>query len=92
MKQSVKRVILEGGGQTKVEFDNPSSQYLVKNFSDEDIFVSFEEGTEDDESIKITKDYAQLCVINAYSGQSAFTKEIFIKGTGEVEVQQLWIS
>lgn len=89
--QHVKRVQLTGG-VSAVEFDNYGGQYLVKNYSGGDIYVSFEETVAEDMSIKISNGYAQICVINERDGLNgqAKAKTIYISGTGEVEVQQLW--
>lgn len=89
--QRVKRVQL-AGGVLAVEFETYGGQYLVKNFSDGDIYVSFEEGVSEDTSIKISSGYAQVCIINERDGLNgqAKAKTLYIKGMGEVEVQQLW--
>ena len=70
-------------------FDVPVVQFLVKNFSDNDILVNFENIviTNEPSSIKIPAGTAQLVIDNEYGGR-AF-KTIYIKGTGEVEVQAL---
>ncbi len=89
--QRVKRIQLTGG-VSELEFDTYGGQYLVKNFSGGDIYVSFEDTVSEDTSIKISNGYAQVCVINerdGFNGQ-AKAKTLYIKGTGEVEVQQLW--
>lgn len=90
MAQQVKRVELEGS-ITQVIFPNQCGRYLVKNFSDGDIYVSFEESVELNTSIKITAGMAQVCIINERNGSGQEKANcIYISGTGEVEVQQLW--
>lgn len=90
MKQQVKRVNLSGG-ITKVSFDHVCGDYLVKNFSDNDVYVSFENNTADNEAIKIPAKCYQVVVIDYWLGghECYKSKDIYIKGTGEVEVQQL---
>ena len=89
--QQVKRVQLTGG-VTALNFENYGGQYLVKNFSGGDIYVSFEETVSNDTSIKISNGFAQRCVINERDGMAGQSKAntIYLKGVGEVEVQQLW--
>lgn len=89
--QNVQRVQLTGG-VSSLEFATYGGQYLVKNFSYGDIYVSFEESVSEDTSIKIKSGYAQLCIINERDGANgqAKAKTVYIRGTGEVEVQQLW--
>lgn len=90
MAQQVKRVGLDGS-ITQVIFPNQCGRYLVKNFSDEDVYVSFEESVELDTSIKITVGMAQVCIINERNGAGQEkSNSIYLKGTGEIEVQQLW--
>ena len=89
--QRVKRVQLSGS-VLAVEFESYGGQYLVKNFSGGDVYVSFEDAVSEDTSIKISNGYGQVCVINEKDGLNgqAKAKTIYLKGTGEVEVQQLW--
>lgn len=92
MDQKIKRVTLEGEAFEAVKFeDSLCGQWLVKNFSEDDIYVSFLEEVDEDSSIKIPAGYFQICVANQnYGGLNAWkTDTIYIKGTGEVEVQQL---
>ena len=90
MKQQVKRVNLNGG-ITKVSFDHICGEYLVKNFSDSDVYVSYENNTPDNEAVKIPPKSYQIVVVNYYLGglETFKQKDIYLKGTGEVEVQQL---
>lgn len=90
MKQQIKRITLEGE-ITEVEFDNICGKYLVKNFSDDDIFVSFDEEFTEENSTKIPAGFYQVVIANEWlGGLDAYkSKSIYINGTGEVEVQQL---
>ena len=90
MKQQLKR--LNVSGQAQIKFRYQAKRYYVKNFTNTDIFVSFEAVTNDDysECYKISNGIAEeVCI--GYTGLSDryLTDEIFIYGTGEVEVQQL---
>lgn len=89
--QSVKRVTLTGAVKS-VGFNKPSGAYLVKNFSNDDIYVSFESTVATDTAIKIASGMAQVCFINMRDGLNGQEKTtvISLKGTGEVEVQQIW--
>lgn len=91
MQQQVKRVTLEGAVMP-VSFDYPSGRYIVKNFSSGDIYVSFESTVAPASSIRIVSGYGQVCEINERGGAEGQekSKTIYINGTGEVEVQQLW--
>ena len=82
MKLRIARETLAGTKQ-EFEFQHEGEEYIVKNFSDGNMYVSFEETATDDESIKISADKAQICTCGAE------VKKIYVKGTGEVEVQQL---
>ena len=97
MKQSVKRVNLTGNWQ-EVVFTNKASRYFVKNYSDDDIFVSFEANDSEDESFKIKSGIAEEVAISYYTKPDTtaygvrgryVTDKIYVKGTGEVEIQQL---
>lgn len=91
MKEQVKRVTLAGSVFEAVEFDTVCGKWLVKNFTDNDIYVSFASDATTNNSIKIPKDYAQVCIANEFVVKSdAFKADtIYVYGTGEVEVQQL---
>lgn len=91
MKEQVKRVTLAGSTFEEVAFDTICGKYLVKNFTNGDIYVSFASDATTNNAIKIPKDYAQICIANEFVAKSDAFKstKIYIKGTGEVEVQQL---
>lgn len=80
------------GASTEFDFGNPGMQFLVKNFTSGDIFVNFEDITDDNLTacVKIPKEMAQLIVTNTGYPKKEFSK-IYVKGTGDVEIQvTLW--
>ena len=89
MKQSVKRVTLSGNWQ-EISFPAKASRYFVKNYSDNDIYVSFEDNDSEDESFKIKSGIGEEIAISYTNirGRYAVNK-LYVKGTGEVEIQQL---
>lgn len=91
LTQQVQRVTLSGTA-TAVTFSYPSGKYLVKNYSSGDIYVSFESTCNPATSIRIVSGYGQVCEINERGGAAGQekVKAIYLNGTGEVEVQQLW--
>lgn len=90
MIQRVCRETLNGETK-KITMPSPSGRWLVKNFSDNNIFVSFEKDVNEANSIKIAPNMYQVCIINERNGAGQEKSDsIYIKGTGEVEVQQLW--
>lgn len=91
--ENVKRITLTGSWEA-VTFNNSSTSYLVKNFSGGNIFVSFEEDDEDDTSIKILQDDKEVVTVTPMIMQALNYKldTIYVKGTGEVEIQQLFKS
>lgn len=91
MKQQVKRVTLAGTGFQGIAFDRLSGEYMVKNFSNSEIYVSFDAEATEANSVKIPSNFYQVVVSNeAFGGPSKFkTKTLYVKGTGEVEVQQI---
>lgn len=93
MKQQVKRINLTGTDFNAINFTNVSGVYMVKNFSENDIYVSFDANATDDDSIKIPANFYQIVgSYETYSGAVVFkTKTLYVKGNGEVEVQQLCI-
>lgn len=88
VEQIVKRETLAGTSKA-ISFKVSSPKYLVKNFSSGDIYVSFYSPFETANSIRIASGMGQECVANERYNPS--TNVIYILGTGEVEVQQLWI-
>ena len=86
----VQTVTLTTGTPTEVTFEKWSGRYLVKNFSDGDIYVSF--SADITNQIRIASGMGQVCIINERNGAQGQEKanSIFIEGNGDVEVQQLW--
>lgn len=91
MAQLVKRVTLTGS-ESPVAFTGHSvSKFLVKNFSDSDIYVSLETPLVEDESIKISSEMYQVIMDNEdvrFGGLHEYDT-IYVKGTGEVEIDAL---
>lgn len=90
MKQQIKR--LNVSSQAQIKFRYQAKSFFVKNYTNGDIFVSFEEVTNDDysECYKIKSGIAEEVYI-ARTGISNkyLTDTIYIYGNGEVEIQQL---
>lgn len=90
MIQQVQRVTLSGAEQT-ISFPNPCGRFLVKNFSTGDIYVSFGTPVDQATAIRIASGMGQVCLISEQGGfAQPKTRNIYITGTGEVEVQELW--
>ncbi len=90
MELSLKRITLTGA-ITPVTFNHKCGKWLVKNFSSADIYVSFESNLVESKAVRIASGHGQAIVINEYYDWNDDLKSntIYIKGTGEVEVQQL---
>ena len=90
IKQKVIRKTLTGAWEP-FTFDVRSKSFFVKNFSESEIYVSFENNDEENESIKILPDMGEICFINAgYTLNGIyFVDTIYVKGTGEVEVEAI---
>lgn len=89
MKQQVKRLTLTGNW-TAFTFSKKSYSFFVKNFTENDIFVSFENNDQESESFKIKSGVGEEVFINENARRDEYlTDTIYVKGTGEVEVQQL---
>lgn len=73
------------GSSTAFEFPVKGTKFLVKNLSDQDCFVNFEDITNEDECILIPKQTAQVVLMNESSRFGFDT--LYVKGTGLVEVQ-----
>ena len=86
MKQQVLRKTLSGAF-TPFTFEVNSCSFFVKNFSDSDVLVSLEMGTPDNECWKIPSMMAEEVYYNKVSGY--YPNTIYVKGTGEVEVEAL---
>ena len=90
IKQKVIRKILTGNWES-FKFDVKSKSFCVKNFSASPVYVSFEDGDDTDNSIKIREYMAEICYITSlYDLAGTFFKDtIYVKGTGEVEVEAI---
>lgn len=90
MRQAVLRKTLEGDW-TEFAFEKAGRFFFVKNFTDGDIFVSFEENTKEENCFKIASGVGEEVSISfeALDREEYKTKSVFVKGTGEVEVQGL---
>jgi hypothetical protein len=90
MELSLQRVTLTGGAKA-VTFNTVCGKWLVKNFTTGDIYVSFDSNLVESKAVKIAAGHGQVIVINEYYDWNDALKSntIYVKGTGEVEVQQL---
>ena len=86
MKQKVIRKTLTGS-LTPFTFDVKACSFLIVNFSDANAYISFEDGVEDSECLKVPPKCSRPCFYNLNSGY--YTETIYVKGTGEVEVQPI---
>lgn len=94
-----KRVTVSGDSFTEISFTKPSDYYMVKNFSEGDIYVSFFSDATTDNSSKIASKMGQIVskgVVDLdYDGSvsrkpyNEFTDTIYVKGSGEVEISQI---
>lgn len=90
MKQQVKRKVLNGSW-VEFKFEYKALCFFVKNFTDGDILVSFENDGKEDEAFKIAKGTGEEIAIS-YGGANNnehATNVLYVKGTGEVEIQEL---
>ena len=90
-KLSVKRVNLNKDTITPIQFGTNCGQYLIKNYSNTPVYVSFDEDLKEEEAIKIESGMGQEVIGNyQYDWTNYFkTSTIYLKGEGEIEVQQL---
>ena len=90
MELSLQRITLTGGIKA-VTFDTVCGKWLVKNFTTGDIYASFDSNVIENKSVRIASGHGQVIVINEYYdwNDNLKSKTIYLKGTGEVEVQQL---
>lgn len=86
MKQKVIRQTLTGS-LTPFTFDVQACSFLVVNFSDNDAYVSFEDGVQDSECLKIPSKCSRPVFYNLHSGY--YTNTVYVNGTGEIEVQPI---
>lgn len=95
MYTETRRVTLSGSSFTAYEFKLPCTTWLIKNFSSNPIYVSFDENATTANAIKISKEFYQVCgvpVPKIRGGDSELTSTdtIYIKGSGEVEINQIF--
>ena len=70
------------GTDTLFEFSDSARRFLVKNFGESDIYVSFGTTAPASQSIKIASGMAQECEIHTE------TNAVYVSGDGEVEIQE----
>ena len=74
----------------EVTFPNKATRYFVKNYTEDDILVSFAANDSEDESFKIKSGIAEDVAISYDGIRGRYeVNKIYVKGTGEVEIQQL---
>ena len=90
MKQAVQRKTLDGSW-TPFTFGSASVRFFVKNFSNGAIFVSFKNNDSEAESVKIMSMMAENVAVcfNGNNYPEARVDTIYVKGSGEVEVQAI---
>ena len=104
MKQQVQRKTLTGAWEA-FEFPYKARRFFVKNYTDGDIFVSFENNTAENQSFKIAAGVGEEVAISMVDIQNNpnrkkfsydeeakdafFSDTVYVKGTGEVEVQEV---
>lgn len=93
MKQALLRKTLTGGWE-EFSFARKGRFYLVKNLTDSDIFVSFENEDLEEESFKIRSGESEKVAISwdGIDRDIYYVKSLYVKGTGEVEVRSLDIA
>ena len=97
--QIVKRTELTKDVVNTFFFYSKGREFLVKNFSGNDVFVSFDDEAPEDEWIKIPANMYQVCSVNMLRDNNSYRykddiyrDKLYLKGSGEVEVQVLvWV-
>lgn len=87
------RETLVANTQKNFNFDVEGFEFLVKNFTEDDIYVSLDTNVNKNRSIKIPSMTAQECCIHKYTSSNYKTDTVRILSLvdGEVEVQcTLW--
>ena len=87
MKQYVIRKTLSGEWSA-FEFSQKSRFFKVKNRTENDIFVSFENDTNEEFCFQIKAGEIETVAISlgAVEREEYFVKTIYVKGTGDVEI------
>lgn len=90
LKQLVSRKTLTGNWEG-FTFTKKSRYFLVKNLTEGDIFVSFENNDQEANSVKIKSGVAEEMSVtfDGIDKPDYYVNAIYVKGTGEVEVQAL---
>ena len=90
MKQLLLRKTLTGDWE-QFSFNGKARFFFVKNFTDDDILVSFESETAEENCFKIKAGVGEEVTIsyNSIDRNEFYVDSIYVKGTGEVEVQAL---
>lgn len=104
MKQQVQRKTLTGAWEA-FEFPYKARRFFVKNYSENPVYVSFEDNTDESYSFKIMAGVGEEVAISMVDIQNNpnrkkfsydteakeafFSDTIYVKGTGEVEVQEV---
>ena len=98
MKQQVSRKTLTGDWKA-FAFPYKARRFFVKNYGENPIYVSFESGTAESASFKIMAGVGEEVAISyhggygeigaAYKVSDFYTDTVYVKGTGEVEVQEV---
>ena len=89
MKQAVMRKTLDGSW-TEFRFPERGKKYYVKNFTDGDIYISFASADQSElSSFKMKSNMGEEFQMSYANRPWPFglVYSIFVKGTGEVEVQ-----
>lgn len=76
---------------TKYEFDIMGWDFLVKNFTEGNIYVSLQGDTDTSKMIKIPTLASQVCTINTVADNTcdANCVNVIAESTGEVEIQMI---
>lgn len=90
MRQAVLRKTL-AGEWTEFAFPVKSRFFKVKNQSAGDVYVSFENQSDEENSFKIVSGESEIVAISfsTLARGNYYVKSVFVKGTGDVEVVAL---
>lgn len=82
------------GAVTEFDFGNVKSErFLVVNFSQGNMFASFDEDLDESKSAKIAAGMGRIILDSARTigGIEQYRhSKVYVKGTGECEVQAIW--
>jgi len=88
MKQQVVRKTI-AGSWTEFKFAVKSRAFFVKNFTSGDIYVSFANDDDQDGAFKIKTGMGEEIYIASPRQDGYYVDAVYVKGTGEVEVQAI---